>query len=694
MGAHMMRRENAMTRSSMLTRGSALMIATMLLAAGAAAHAQGPGNSESDQDIVVLGEKQGRSIKETSTSLTIFDANALLTRPDINSAQDILSRLPNTTQLGKSGIAPSIRGVDGTGPALGANAFLAGTRSRINIQVDGRPITYNEIINGDPQLWDVEQVEVLRGPQSTYQGRNAIGGAMFIKTRDPGANFEAGGRLVIGEQSTRQAAAYISVPLIGEQLGVRVSADYKESDSFVDMAPTPYAAHPEQYRAHTIRAKLVMRPNALEGFTGNLIFTTSKFRGPQVEASKRPFSDGISPYTGTEPVHIPSTTSGIANLAYEVSDTLTLESMNSYTDFKFIRHAANAPARIDGDEIIWEPRARFKSAEGRFKGVIGAYYYRSKQKEQIAIAGLARFVDRTKTLAGYAEGTLELTDQLKVSAGARYEEEKRRRFNTAGLFVVNLDDTYKAFLPKFGISYDITPEATVGVSASRGYNGGGAGFTFNPPFVNFSFGPEFVWNYEAYIRTEIRPSLSFNANVFYSDYEGMQIPFDLNPDPLLNSQIILNAKDVKNYGAEIGLRWRPVPMVEIFGDIGLLHTKVHAKGFVIDGTELARAPDVTGNFGALYRDPNGFEASVDARYSGGYFSDEVNFPGGRVGSYWMANAQVAYNFPIVRIFASLTNIFDTRKPLALNTGNDATLANDLAYLPNPRRLMGGIQVKF
>lgn len=677
---------------SVLRCGALLSVAMPLCAT---AQAQDAGVSEADPIILVLGERQGRSIRETATSISLFDENDLLTRPDISSAQDLLSRLPNTTQLGKSGIAPSVRGVDGTGPALGANAFLAGTRSRINIQVDGRPITYNEIINGDPQLWDVEQVEVLRGPQSTYQGRNAVGGAVFIKTRDPGAEFEAGGRFVIGEQNTLQAAAYVSVPVVGEQLGVRVSADYKAFDSYNEMAPTIFGYdNPEHYRAHTIRAKVLVRPDGLEDFTGSFIFTTSKFRGPQVEAVRRPFSDETSPYVGTEPIHIPSTTSGIANLSYQVNDTVALESMTAYTDFKFVRYAANAPARLTGDEIIWEPRVRIGDTDSRFKGVVGFYYYRAKQKEAIELAGDARFVDRTRTIAGYAEGTLKLTERLKANAGVRYEEEKRRRFNTSGIFSIDLDESYSAFLPKFGLAYDVSDATTIGVVASRGYNGGGAGFTFNPPFVNFTFEPEFVWNYETYIRTEIRPTLSFNANVFYSDYEGMQIPFDLNPDPLLNSQIILNARDVKTYGAEVGLSWRPLRFVELFGDVGLLHTKVDAPGFVIDGKKLARAPGMTGNIGAVYRDPEGFEASFDARYSGSYYSEELNFPGGRIGSFWMANAQVAYNFPVVRVFASVTNIFNRRGPLALNTGNDASAANDLAYLPNPRRLLGGVLVRF
>jgi len=99
------------------------------------------------------------------------------------------STTPNISLVGTGNQAPTIRGVDGTGAAKGADAFYAGSRPRLNVQIDGRPASYNEITFGDSALWDVDHVEILRGAQSTLQGRNAIAGTLITKTKDPTFDF-------------------------------------------------------------------------------------------------------------------------------------------------------------------------------------------------------------------------------------------------------------------------------------------------------------------------------------------------------------------------------------------------------------------------------------------------------------------------------------------------------------------------
>src|SRR3546814_2717910 len=133
--------------------------------------------------VTVTGEKIERWWRDTASSFSLFDAATNESRPGLDTAKDILDRIPNITTTGTGNHAPVVRGVDGTGPAEGVDAFFAGTRPRLNIQIDGRPASYNEAIFGDFALWDVEQVEVFRGPQSTQQGRNAIGGAVGVKTK-------------------------------------------------------------------------------------------------------------------------------------------------------------------------------------------------------------------------------------------------------------------------------------------------------------------------------------------------------------------------------------------------------------------------------------------------------------------------------------------------------------------------------
>ena len=92
--------------------------------------------------------------------------------------EDVLTAIPNV-QLGSGSEGPTIRGQDGNGPLRDLPAFLSGNRPRVTLQIDGRPIGYNELAYGVANLWDLDRIEVYRSPQTTTQGRNAIAGAIF-----------------------------------------------------------------------------------------------------------------------------------------------------------------------------------------------------------------------------------------------------------------------------------------------------------------------------------------------------------------------------------------------------------------------------------------------------------------------------------------------------------------------------------
>src|SRR5260370_14386651 len=98
-----------------------------------------PPNKQSNSldEIVVHAEKLGRSIMDTATSVVVLDAAALAQQSAIGT-KGLLALIPNITTSGTGNFAPAVRRVDGTGPAQGADAFLAGTRIRLTLQIDGR----------------------------------------------------------------------------------------------------------------------------------------------------------------------------------------------------------------------------------------------------------------------------------------------------------------------------------------------------------------------------------------------------------------------------------------------------------------------------------------------------------------------------------------------------------------------------
>lgn len=671
----------------------AVVIAT--LAGEMPAHAADDTQQLTLEEVVVTAEKRSRSLQETSTSIAVFSEEDLRRQPGMDSILDLVGNIANVTSDGKTGSLPAVRGIDGTGPARGANAFLGGTRSRLAYQLDGRPLGFNETVYGNSELWDVAQVEVLRGPQSTLQGRNAIAGTVAIHTKDPTFDWEGGLRLVGGDYSQRQGSAYVSGPLVDDQLAFRVSYDRSEYDSFMK-APLIYPGvnDPRHYTTTMARAKLLIQPAALDGFKTVLTVNRLEFQGPQTEIVEHPFNDHVALY-GYIPQFAPTSTAAVAVTSWELTDTLTFENTLSYSDYLVKRYsfAGDGNARIEGHEAVVEPRMRYASSDGRTSALFGVYHYRARQDEFLDLVGGMTFEDATTNTAAFAELNHKLTDRLELTLGGRYERENRDR-QGGNLFVVDLDKTYSTFLPKVALAYRLTPEVTVGAVVSRSYNGGGAAFTFQEPFVNYEYEPEYVKNYETYWRAMLLDGrLELTGNLFYSDYQDFQLEFDINPDPSIYSFVVRNADKVYSYGSEIGMRWLAAPGLTLSADAGLQRTRIDSyPGNSVEGNELPRAPQLTGGFGIAYVHEIGLDASLSARYSDWFYSDVVNERDERTDRYWTLNAQTGYTLGKVRVFAVVQNLTDGDAVLGVSRG--ATPAGDNAFIQWPRTYKAGFVVTF
>lgn len=647
-------------------------------------------------EVVVTGEKTQRSLARTAASVSVVDSRSLIENPALNAVNTVLDDVANVTATGTQNLAPAVRGVDGTGPAQGADAFLAGTRPRLNIQIDGRAASYNEVVFGDFSLWDVEQVEVFRGAQSLLQGRNAIAGTVIVKSNDPGFEREIGARVAVGNHAQRQYSAVFNTPLVQDELAFRLALDRQTSESFVDgFQSHRHVSDPGEFEATTLRAKLLIKPKAIAGFSTLVTLSHSDYRAPQTESVKRPFGEEDTSYPAM-PVFAPRTTSAVVDTTWKLSDAMTFENRLSLADFTVERLATPGDGNvdIDGRDFALEPRLRF--ASGKTNGFVGAHLFRAKQDETIDLAGGGAFDDKTTTAAVYGEATTALRPDLDLTVGARYERETRRRTGAMAIFAIDLDETYHAFMPKFSLAWQAAEGLTLGGGVSRGYNGGGAGFTYDVPFTSYTFEPEYVWNYELFARASLLDGkLRLTGNLFYSDYKDMQLPFDLNPDPSIWSSVVRNADRAETYGAEIGAKWLPMPTLQFNAELGLLKTRIRRyEGSGIEGNELPRAPALSGNLGVSYRHGSGFEAGANARYSESYYSNVLNTARGRTDPYWIVNARIGQRFGKLRVFAYANNLFDSDTPILIEADPAATAASDTAILPRPRTVGVGVEAWF
>lgn len=181
--------------------------------------------------VEVIGEKMGRSEQDSITAVSVFTAQEIAAK-DKKTVLDLVAEVPNVT-IGEFGGIANIRGNNGAGPGFSSLAWKGATRARTATVIDGVSQVWtggNLLSNG---LWDVEQLEVLRGPQSTMLGRSAVGGAIVLKTRDPSFSREGAIRLGLQEANgelLNQAAGVVSGPL-SDSLAYRLSADITRGDT-------------------------------------------------------------------------------------------------------------------------------------------------------------------------------------------------------------------------------------------------------------------------------------------------------------------------------------------------------------------------------------------------------------------------------------------------------------------------------
>ena len=212
--------------------------------------------------IIVTGQKFSRSLQETTTSVAVVTAQDI-EQQNITSFYDALTITANTHATANGGF--SIRGINGTNVSGGGNSYLA------SVYVDGASLPRQMIDGGSFSTWDANQVEILRGPQSTLQGRNALAGAIIMNTQAATHEWQGKYRLQIGEYGEREAAIAFGGGLIEDQLAFRFSGEHKEADGFIENLTLKQPGNARE--DHLYRLKFLLTPDALPDLSAQLSYT-------------------------------------------------------------------------------------------------------------------------------------------------------------------------------------------------------------------------------------------------------------------------------------------------------------------------------------------------------------------------------------------------------------------------------------
>lgn len=580
--------------------------------------------------IIVAGTKQNLSVQDTQTSVALITGEQAEERGLFN-LEDFILRTPNLSTAGGSLNDISIRGISFFGVG-GAGSGVTG-----NIYVDGAPSS--SVTNGGAlNLWDVEQVEALRGPQSTVQGRNALAGAIVFETADPEYDFGADARIIIGNENSRQYSGAVTGPIIADQVAFRLSADYREVD--FEVINQLDGRDTRLQEGLTLRGKLLFEPKALEDLrveiTGEYISTDTadlNSVSAPVPISDPAFGDfdpfGNESFAGRTNITNIETTRFIADLDYQVNDHWSVKVLGTYEegDSEIDLGDSNFDFNV-AETYTAELRANFEYDS--ITGWLGGYVFDSSldttRLQEVAIplpvvptdsrlnlvADVSGF---TENYAVFGNVTYTLTDKLTIDVGARYDWESLEFPGLIGTLTVapsdciiapfipeiggrpcaepflglfgdgvRSDTSFEAFLPRGTVIYDFNDDQSISLSVSRGYRAGGVAFTTasnGAPIIN-QYDPEYLTSYELAFRNEWPDAgITLNANIFYSDWRDQQVELPGEAGNLVE-RFILNSGESELFGAEFAAQAEITKTLSVFANMGLLWTEFTDFPFAVD----------------------------------------------------------------------------------------------------------------
>ena len=527
-----------------------------------------PSASGGLEEITVTARRREESLQDVPVSLSAFTADQL----DAAGAVDITwlqQTTPNLTlQVARgsnSTLIAFIRGVGQQDPLWG---FEPGVGLYVDDVYVARP--QGAVLD----IFDIERVEVLRGPQGTLYGRNTIGGAIKYVTRPLGGDARFDARVNLGSYDQRDVIVSSAAP-VTDTLSIGASIAIYRRDGYGKNLYTGAEHYNKDVDAARFSAE--WRP------TDSLLFrlavdTVDDGSNPKHGHREAPGAgltagevelDNVYDTRGGIGDRNRVETSGASLLAqWEASDTMTFKSITAYRDGETRtlidfdtspEPALDVPGHYKDDQFTQEFQLLYEGE--RIQGVAGLYYLDATASGEFdtIVGGYALFFGfpltigssgqaDTKSVAAFADVSFDLTDAWSASVGGRWTRDEREgtvyRQNFIGLYsplfgndaAIPLgaprtnytnDNTFEEFTPRVSVSYKFSDDLTTYAAYSEGFKSGGfdmRGDAIATPDTVNGYDPEYVKSYELGIKGSVLDSrVTFNAAVFRSEYEGQQI---------------------------------------------------------------------------------------------------------------------------------------------------------------------------
>lgn len=587
-------------------------------------------------EIIVTATLRGEAAGTVPNSVTVLTERTLR-ESGVQHFQDVLGLVPNLNWAAGTSRPRhfQLRGIGDLEQYQGApNPSVAFLIDDIDLSGVGMPAA----------LLDVEQIEVLRGPQGTRYGANALGGLIKVKTADPSPLFEARTEGTLGENDTRAVGGIVNAPLAGLDDGaLRLVVQRYQSDGFRHNA---FFDRDDTNGRDESTARLKLHTGAADApfsadFTALYADLDNGYDAFAIDNSRVTQSD--DPGRDAQ-----RTIGGAANLRW-AGERFSVVSVTSYAD-------SDIDYRFDGDwgnDAFWGANAPYDftsstqrerrtltqdlrllsaipAADAPGMGWLVGLYGRELREDNAQFdlfnGETLRDLDsefEARSLALYGQAEWRITPRFDITTGLRLERRNAGYTDNEGQVFDPDEDMIGGHLSaRLSLSDRHLAYATL----ARGYKNGGFNIGTVIPAGRREFRPEYLWNLESGVKSRwLDGQLETDLALFYMRRHDQQVDtsFQLDPnDPLTFVFFTDNAAEGENYGAEASLRWQIDEAWRIDASLGLLEARYleyQRPEADLSGRQQTHAPNWQYAFGVSWHHPAGLVARADFTGRDGFY---------------------------------------------------------------------------
>jgi iron complex outermembrane receptor protein len=599
-----------------LGAGAAVALAALSGAAARAAAAPAappaPSGPASGADITVTAQKRSQRLQDVPAAVTAIGGEQLA-RTGANSIERLIGQVPNLA-LGQSfGVAHlTLRGI-------GLANYSPGAEGSVAFHSDGVFISRPSDVFG--ALFDVDRIEILRGPQGTLFGRNATGGSINVVTRRPSGTIEGYAEVTIANHGRIGTQGAVSAPIVDGILAARMALQTEDRDGFGRNVAT--GTDLDDARQRSVRASFRFTPGdafeadiivehheendhayglkffgpAAHDRAGNVLLPIGVALGGRTVINSRDIAGDIDPRNrrnATGLVLDAQTDVGAARIRWITGYRRSRYSTVSEADSTDLAIASQMEQAERSRQFSQE--VQLLGETGPLTWVGGGYYFWEETQGSFRFPVSAAIVGgpypvvlqgfysggtlQTSAEAIFGQATYAFTSRFRLTLGGRYSWEKKSAdefyaFDLSAPYAPatavepqlrsSNSKTFRSFTPKVGVEYQPGPDLLLYATFTKGFKSG----TFNLGGLQPPLEPETVASYEGGIKWSSAGGLvRTNAAGFYYDYKDLQVGKAIRNIPALE-----NAANATIYGAELELAVRPLARLRLDGNASWLHAR-------------------------------------------------------------------------------------------------------------------------